>query len=337
MTIYKPYFYIIQEISTGMYYAGAKWAEGANPINFMIEGGYSTSSNVIKHIINRDGLSAFKIRKIRIFENAKQAEIYEKKFLSRIDAANHPMFYNQHNGDLLQAYQSDSYKFYMKSVYGVEHPMQCKNLYDKSIATKLEKYGNVNNHEQTKKTNLEKYGVENVYQSMDIQEKIKDIHLERLGVPYPMMNEEVKEKSRLTSLDKYGTENPMQSEDIRNMQKNNNLEKYGVENIFQTDFAKEKSKQTMLDKYGVEHPMYSEKIKSKLKKTNLEKYGVENAFQSDIAREKMKKLLSRSELDIIRKYQKKYKLTFGSGWSRRSDEYIKNLLKGLIDEYGEII
>jgi hypothetical protein len=96
---YIPYFYIIQDIRNGMYYAGAKWAQDANPSNFMIEGGYETSSETIKELIQQYGLNNFVIRKIRTFSSAQKAYDYETRFLQKIDARNNPSFYNKHNND----------------------------------------------------------------------------------------------------------------------------------------------------------------------------------------------------------------------------------------------
>lgn len=56
MTIYAPYFYIIQDRRNGMYYAGSKYSkkksQRTNPIHFMTEDGYQTSSSVIRTIID---------------------------------------------------------------------------------------------------------------------------------------------------------------------------------------------------------------------------------------------------------------------------------------------
>ena len=99
MSIYTPYFYIIQDKRNGIYYAGAKWAKDANPSNFMVEGGYETSSDTIKELIRHHGLSNFIIRKIRAFETGEAAHDYETRFLQKVDARNHPRFYNGHNND----------------------------------------------------------------------------------------------------------------------------------------------------------------------------------------------------------------------------------------------
>jgi RNase P/RNase MRP subunit p29 len=97
--IYIPYFYIIQEVSTDMYYAGSKYGKNANPSNFMIEGGYQTTSEIIKELIRQHGFSNFIIRKIRTFETGEAAHDYETRFLQKVDARNHLKFYNGHYYD----------------------------------------------------------------------------------------------------------------------------------------------------------------------------------------------------------------------------------------------
>jgi hypothetical protein len=99
MSIYIPYFYIIKEVSTGMYYAGSKYGSDANPESFMKENGYITTSNKIRKLISENGLSSFKILKLRTFKTAHEAQNYETRFLRKIDARNHPRFYNGHNND----------------------------------------------------------------------------------------------------------------------------------------------------------------------------------------------------------------------------------------------
>ena len=53
MTTYIPYFYIIQHITSGKYYAGVKYAENSNPDTFLQPNGYQTSSKIIQNIIFR--------------------------------------------------------------------------------------------------------------------------------------------------------------------------------------------------------------------------------------------------------------------------------------------
>jgi hypothetical protein len=67
MSIYQPYFYIIQDTRNGMYYAGARWAINCDPIELLKEEGYKTSSKIVKSIIEEFGLETFVIRKNKNF------------------------------------------------------------------------------------------------------------------------------------------------------------------------------------------------------------------------------------------------------------------------------
>ena len=93
MHIYRPFFYVIQHIHTGINYAGYK----ANSKPFMVEGGYCTSSKIIKKIIKEEGLGVFKVRRIKYFNIRSEAHSYEVRFLKRVNAKDNPLFYNQTN------------------------------------------------------------------------------------------------------------------------------------------------------------------------------------------------------------------------------------------------
>ena len=228
MSIYNPYFYIIQHISSGRYYAGVKYAKDSNPDNLLKFNGYQTSSDIIKQIILEEGLEAFIIRKIKIFETAEKALAYELRFLKRVNAAFNDSFLNRSNNS----------------------------------------FGTLNvDYEKTKQTCLDRYGYENVLQSKAVKEKIKQTHLNNRGVENPMQSEEAKEKKRQTCLERYDAENTFQSEEIKEKIKQICLEKYGVEHPMKSEEVKENKKQTCLENYGFDNPMKSEAVKEKRRQT----------------------------------------------------------------------
>jgi hypothetical protein len=57
-----------------------------------------------------------------------------------------------------------------------------------------------------KKRNLERYGVENVFQSEEIKEKIKITNLKKYNVENPSQSEEIKEKRKKTNFRNFGVE-----------------------------------------------------------------------------------------------------------------------------------
>lgn len=116
MTIYIPYFYIIQDKRNGIYYAGAKYGKDSNPKNFMTVRGYQSSSNTILNIIETFGIDTFDIRKIKTFKNQKEAIHYETRFLKKVKARTNKMFYNLHENDFI--YDIEKQKFITEITYG---------------------------------------------------------------------------------------------------------------------------------------------------------------------------------------------------------------------------
>ena len=226
ISIYSPYFYIIQHINSGKYYAGVKYAENANPDQFLKFNGYQTSSTIIKQIILEEGLDSFVIRKIKVFETGEEALDYESRFLRRVNAAFNDNFLNRSNNSI--------------STLNVDW-------------------------EKRKQGNVEKYGYEYAMQSEFIKNKGKQTNLEKYGCENVFQNEDIKYKSKQTMVEKYGYEYPSQVPEFLEKQKQTNLEKYGFSYITQTPEFQEKSKQTMLERYGVSNISQSPEIKEKKK------------------------------------------------------------------------
>lgn len=114
----QPFFYIIQHVRTGKYYAGFKTAR-ANPNTFMTEAGYQTSSKDVKYLIRTEGLHSFRVRKIRVFADGKSAYDYETRFLRKVNAADNSRFFNKNNNSdtngLVGKKRSDEFKAMMSN------------------------------------------------------------------------------------------------------------------------------------------------------------------------------------------------------------------------------
>ena len=78
---YNSYFYIIKHKPSGQIYAGCRYAKDCNPSELLKKKGYCTSSEVVRKLIQRDGLSSFIILEIRIFKDKHKAYLYESVFL----------------------------------------------------------------------------------------------------------------------------------------------------------------------------------------------------------------------------------------------------------------
>lgn len=317
MSIYIPYFYIIEEISTGMLYAGSKWGLDANPEKFMITGGYTTSSKNINSIINKDGIKAFKIRKIRLFIDAKSAYDYETAFLNKVNAKNNKKFYNKHNNDKITP-GTEEFETIMLEKYGVKNAMQHPEIF--KIWT-----------ESFKK----KYGVANPYQLKKVKQKAIDTRMKKYGVPY--FNYDI---TREIVLERYGVENISQLDEIKEKKKKTTRKNFGVDNPFQSEEVKSKIKSTNIEKYGDDHFMKTEFGKEKTKQTNIEKYGVDNYSKTDHFKKNNKERLinhhSRPIIKLIKEYQSEYKLHFGRGWTNRRDDKLQEMLSNLIETYGKM-
>lgn len=155
----------------------------------MIKGGYTTSSNKINAIIDRDGLDAFVIRKLRIFQDSESVELYENRFLQKVDAATNNKFHNGHNGNNLMAYGTETYYDHMLTTYGVKYALQSEEIKQKQ-----------------RRNNLKKYGVSTNLQLPRIKEKAAS----------SLRTQKVIDKRKQTFLDKYGVENAGQVKSVRN-------------------------------------------------------------------------------------------------------------------------
>lgn len=155
----QPYFYIIQEKTTGKYYAGSKYGRDADFTNLLTETGYKTSSTIIHQIIAEEGLGAFSINRIRIFNSSKDAYDYETKFLKKVNASKNEKFYNGHNNDIL-GYGSEGFYDIMENKYGDRYPFNNTKIRKKAQETCLKKWGaKYYFQSDTHKNNISKYGM----------------------------------------------------------------------------------------------------------------------------------------------------------------------------------
>ena len=245
MDIYPhvPYFYIVQHIPSQKLYAGSRWAKaptkfsknGCNPIEFMVDGGYCTSSTAIKKLIQVDCLSSFCTKFILTEDQCfMDVHSYETIFLQTFDIKNDDNYLNRHNNH-------SNREEIVFDKYGVTNIMYLQEFVDKS---------KINN----KATINRKYGVDYIVQAPEIM-------LAKYGVKNIMHLQEFVEKrvinNRIAVHQKYGVDAVLQLPEIKAKQQKASeitvLKKYGVVNIFQLKETKEKSKRTLLEKTGFDH------------------------------------------------------------------------------------
>lgn len=191
-------------------------------------------------------------------------------------------------------------------------------------------------------TNLKRYGVENPFQSREVQNKIKETNLKRYGSENPFGSEEIKEKIKSTNLERYGVENYSQTQEWRDAIVSSNLSRYGVGFYFQTEEFKKKTKETNLRKYGHEHPMSNEAFRDRFKEIMVERYGSPNAMQ-------VPKFLEKAKLTNLERYGTEYYIhaeefkrktketnlkKYGSEWAIESDIVREKIDETLEERYG---
>lgn len=135
-------------------------------------------------------------------------------------------------------------------------------------------------HILAKETNFKKYGVENVFSSPEIQEKIKNTLKEKYGVTNISQSSEIQEKIKSNNLEKYGVTNTSKLESVKQKVIKSNREKFGVDYPMQTKEFQEQVRKTSKEKYGVEHHTQAPETIAKKQATLLKNYGVINPTQN---------------------------------------------------------
>lgn len=188
------------------------------------------------------------------------------------------------------------------------------------------------------KTSMERYGIKAPGNNPEARKKASNTMIKHIGVPYAMMSEDVRNKSKKTLLDRYGVDNISKNEDIKKKRHNTVMKKYGgvypynspetrekanitIEQRYGKHEAlacesiREKSKKTMLERYGVEAWAQNKELRDEYKKTIQQRFGVDEIFKSNEAREKAKKtMLERYGVDnaakseILKEKSRKTKL-----------------------------
>lgn len=320
-SIYRPYFYIIQHINSGKFYAGVKYARDANPDLLLKSNGYQTSSIIVKQIIIEEGIESFVIRKIRVFKTGKEALNYEYRYLRRINAAFNDKFFNRSNCSI-----------------------DTLNI----------------DQEKIKQTNITRYGVEHTLQSPEIREKIKKTCLEKFGCEFSMQSEIVKEKRKQNTLAKYGVSNSFQVPEFQEKQKQTLLKKYDVDNLSKVQEFQDKKRQSFhnlrnrpiileLKKYK---DMFNLKFGSGwiLKKQGFldnllvelkSIYDLEHPIPILNSKEKWRRTFNimnnRPVVLEIRKYQNELDLKLGHSWYMKSQDILDTILTDIKLTYGDFL
>lgn len=107
-----------------------------------------------------------------------------------------------------------------------------------------------------------KYGVDNVYQSEIIKEKIRKTNLERYGCDSYLKTDEFKRRSSETCLTKYGVDCTGKIPERLEKVKKTNKENRGVDWPMQSKDVRDKSIKTCIEKYGTNYYAQSNAFKN---------------------------------------------------------------------------
>lgn len=164
-----------------------------------------------------------------------------------------------------------------------------------------------------KETLIKRYGTDSMI-SIN-REKSIQTNRKRLGVDYPLQNQQIREKVKETLLAEHGVSNAFQIPSVIEKIKSTMLKNYGVTSPLKSSQIKKAMKSTMLKRYGVENAMSSPDIKLAAEKTCLERYGTSNPMSSReisklSSRRQREESVKRGELEKrIRRFEQLYQVT----------------------------
>lgn len=184
----------------------------------------------------------------------------------------------------------DNVKSTIQNKYGVDYPLQKKEIRAKSISTMVDRYG-----------------VTNSRYIPGVNDKIRNTMIERYGVP--AFNN--REQSKKTLMSKYGDSygsywhslmmrtNAEQHGDpnYNNREKaiHTMVERYGHQYSMQVDEIKAKAAKTLNERYGVDNAMKKPELLAKMQQTTFERYGAKSYLLTDACKDKLKATVKHSK------------------------------------------
>jgi hypothetical protein len=91
-----PFTYYLLHIPTGKKYYGVRTAKGCHPDDLWTK--YFSSSALVKNLIEVYGKESFHFEVRKIFENKRDALLWERKVLIRLNASQSSYWLNRNNG-----------------------------------------------------------------------------------------------------------------------------------------------------------------------------------------------------------------------------------------------
>jgi ribosomal protein L37AE/L43A len=189
--------------------------------------------------------------------------------------------------------------------YGVDNPLQNKDIYNKA-----------------QQTNLKKYGYKNPFENVD---KLKITWTKKYGVTNPNKTLIIRQKIEKTNQELYGVKNPAQNIDIKNKIISTNLKRYGYKHVLQVP-------EIMKKRFDKKHLTYS-KVHAKLKNKIVDKIKNQN-FETECI------ITCKHEHFSIDEYDKSRKIIIfvdGDYWHANPLKYQKNYYFSTMNKTAEQI
>jgi len=178
--------------------------------------------------------------------------------------------------------------------------INCNNIYEKKfhILFKTNNFmcklcSKINGFIKNKETINKKYGVDYIWQSKEIRNKITKTFIEKYGCNVASKSEIVKKKIKDTNFIKYNFTPKITL--TKEEQNSKLIEKYGSINFRSSKIIKDKIINTCIQKYNVTHISKVPQIQKMKKENCLNKYGCEFPIQDPTIAEKCFKNMFKSK------------------------------------------
>ena len=170
------------------------------------------------------------------------------------------------------------------------------------------------------------------------QKALENTNIKVRGVPYPMKDEEVKNKQQEKMLNEYGARHALQIKEFKEKAENTTYNNFGVKNPFESKIIQERIKNIIYNNLGV--PLQNDEIEERRKQTCKDIFGVPYPTQCEKVKEKIrssriknnlpKNNLSNKEfIKFLNKFNKLYHLNIQIDEIYSKNEYFIKFIKHL--------
>lgn len=188
--------------------------------------------------------------------------------------------------------------------------------------------------ENTKRKNIEKYGVEHPMQCKEVQEHHRQAMMDKYGVASPLQSEEIKNRAIATNRERFGTDWAAGCEEHKARRQETMLDRYGATTTWGSEILREKVKNTMIERYGCENPSDSEEINRRREQTLLERYGTTNLMKNAEIAEKARQTRAKHIDEIIEKSKSTWMQTLGVDNPSKCPDVIDKITATFMEKYG---